>query len=41
LAGLCSFTTLCPVWQAEDAVANLPLRLAVRALRPTKFGGVL
>jgi hypothetical protein len=30
LAGLCSSTTR-PVWQAEEAVANLPLRLAVRA----------
>ena len=28
-------------WQAEEAVANLPLRLAVRALRPPSSAGVL
>jgi hypothetical protein len=31
LAGLCSFAIPCRFGQAEEAVANLPLRLAVRA----------
>ena len=30
LAGLCSFSIPVRVWQAEEAVANLPLRVAVR-----------
>ena len=30
LVGLCSFAILIRSWQAEEAVANLPLRLAVR-----------
>jgi hypothetical protein len=30
LAGLCQFRHPVSVWQAEEAVANLPLRVAVR-----------